>query len=100
LRTTTFGGGHGGRSAEDELLADPEGAAIAGSDRLALGVDLLLVAAMQGAVFFALLRGLCFAAAGAFGAVEALEAGFAGGAGGAVCGEVWAAGADESGGLT
>jgi hypothetical protein len=103
LRTTTFGGGQGGRSAEGdpvaELVADSELAAIAGSDWLVLGGDLASAAALQGAVFFALFCGLCLAAAGAFGVVEVLEAGGAGGLG---CGALvlWAAGADESAGLT
>ena len=85
-----------------EPAADPELAAIAGSDWLVLVGDLALAGALQGAVFFALLCSLRFAAAGAFGAVEVLEAGFAGGAGGLVCGALvlWAAGADDSAGLT
>ena len=101
LRTTTFGGGHGGRSTTAEPV-DPALAAVAGSAWLALGGDLALAAAMQGAVFFALLCGLCFAAGAAFGAGGALEAGLAGGVGGVVCGTLvlWPAGADDSAGLT
>lgn len=102
LRTTTLGGGHGGRSAEGEPVAEPELAAVAGPGWLPLG-DVLALAALQGAVFFALLCGLRFAAAGAFfGADEESEAGLFVGAGGLVCGApvLCGAGADESAGLT
>jgi hypothetical protein len=85
-----------------EVVADPELAAMAGSDWLALGWDLASAAAMQGAVFFALLCGLRFAATGAFFGADESEAGLFDGAGGVVCGTLvlWAAGADESAGLT
>ena len=66
---------------------DPELVAIAGSDWLALAGDLALAGALQGAVFFALLCGLCFAAAGDFlCADDESEAGLFVGAGGLVCG--------------
>jgi hypothetical protein len=66
---------------------DPELFAIAGSDWLVLAGDLALAGALQGAVFFALLCGLCFAAAGAFfGADDESEAGLFVGSGELVCG--------------
>ena len=70
-----------------ELLGDPELVAVAGSGWLPLRGDLALAEAMQGAVFFALLCGLCFAAAGAFfGADDESEAGLFVGSGELVCG--------------
>jgi hypothetical protein len=86
-----------------ELLGDPELVAVAGSGWLPLRGDLALAAAMQGAVFFALLGCLRFAAAGgAFGAVEGPEAELFVGADGLACGALvlWGAGVDESAGLT
>jgi hypothetical protein len=86
-----------------ELLGDPELVAVAGSGWLPLRGDLALAAAMQGAVFLALLGCLRFAAAGgAFGAVEGPEAELFVGAGGLACGALvlWGAGVDESAGLT
>lgn len=86
-----------------ELLGDPELVAVAGSGWLPLRGDLALAAAMQGAVFFALLGCLRFAVpGGAFGAVEGPEAELFVGADGLACGALvlWGAGVDESAGLT
>jgi hypothetical protein len=86
-----------------ELLGDPELVAVAGSGWPPLRGDLALAEAMQGAVFFALLCCLRFAATGgAFGAVERPEAELFVAAGGLACGALglWGAGVDESAGLT
>jgi len=70
-----------------EPVAEPELAAVAASEWLVLVRDLALAGALQGAVFFALLCGLCFAAAGDFlCADDESEAGLFVGAGGLVCG--------------
>jgi len=87
LRTTTFGGGQGGRSAEADPAADSELAVVAGSDWRLLGDVLTLAAALQGAAFLAVLWDLCFATAGTFfGADEEAEAELFAGAGGLACG--------------
>jgi len=86
-----------------ELLGDPELVAVAGSGWLPLRGDLALAAAMQGAVFFALLCCLRLEATGGdVGAVEGTEAELFVGADGLACGALvlWGAGVDESAGLT
>jgi len=102
LRTTTFGGGQGGRSAEAGPAADSELAVVAGSDWLLLGDVLTLAAALQGAAFLAVLWDLGFATAGTFfGADDEAEAELFAGAGGLACGALGlgGAGADESAGF-
>ncbi|MFZ0956878.1 MAG: hypothetical protein WAN60_11090 [Candidatus Sulfotelmatobacter sp.] len=72
-----------------ELFADADLAAVAGSECVPLGDVLESAAALQGAAFFALLCGLCFATAGFFfGAGDESEAGLLAGTGCWACGAV------------
>ncbi|HLW86056.1 MAG TPA: hypothetical protein VKR60_12635 [Candidatus Sulfotelmatobacter sp.] len=91
MRTTTFGGGQGGRSAAG--AATGAGAAAAAS----VGAEGLLTAALQGAAF--IFCPLCFAVIGFFAAGEEVEGGLAGGDT-CVSELLWEEGVDEFGGLT